>query len=188
MEEGSVKLKRFLIIFAVGVLIIKSMTGAGFFEAKSHKGKGYYVKIPVGWKIVKKQKGAVYPEGVEIATFVPKETDPAKEKIETYISIFTQKLTSPIWIEDEFPDILKSIRKSGHKIMDKGEVKLDGVISEWVVYHDKKIPALVLDFYMVTDNSVFFKIQYSVHPNKFNKLRGSFEELKESFKFRFSLF
>jgi hypothetical protein len=35
---------------------------------------------------------------------------------------------------------------------------------------------------------MFYKMQYSAHPDKFNQLRRSFEELKDSFKFRFSLF
>jgi len=188
MEPASTKLTKILVIFIIGVVIIKSATHAGFFEAKSHKGKGYFVKIPVGWKKMKKQKDDVYPQGVEVATFIPREVNPKKDKIDAYISILTKKLKTPIWVEDEFPDILKSIGKSGYRVMDKGEIKLDGAISKWVVYHDKKTPALTLEFYMVTDNNVFFKIQYSTHPDKFNKLRKSFEELKDSFKFRFSLF
>ena len=120
--------------------------------------------------------------------FVPKEIDLKIEEPDSYISILTKKLTTPIWVEDEFPDILMSIQKAGYKIMDKGEIKIDDVISKWVVYHDKQTPTLVLEFYMVTDNSIFYKIQYSTHPDRFNKLRKSFEELRESFKFRFSLY
>lgn len=188
MEKASEKLTKLLVIFVVAVFLIKNATSSGIFEARDHKGKGFYVKIPSGWKKVKKQKNVVYPEGVQVVMFVPKGIDVNVEQPDLYISIFTKKLTTPIWIEDEFPDILRSIAKSGYKIMDKGEIKLDGVITKWVVYHDKKTPALVLEFYLVTDDSMFYKMQYSASPDKFNKERHSFEELKGSFKFRFSLY
>ncbi len=177
-----------MIAFIIAILVIKNATSSGIFKAKDHRGKGYYVKIPRGWKKVKKQKGVVYPDGVAVVMFVPNRINVAREVPDMYISIFTKRLTTPIWVEDEFPDILKSIHDSGYRIMDKGEIKLDGTISKWVVYHDKKMLALILEFYMVTDNNVFFKIQYSAHPDKFNKERIAFEELKDSFKFRFSMF
>ena len=65
---------------------------------------------------------------------------------------------------------------------------LDEKLAKWLVYYDKKVPALVLEFYMVTDNNIFYKIQYSARPDKFNKQRAAFEELKDSFKYRFSLY
>ncbi|MCK5081625.1 MAG: hypothetical protein KAR31_01840 [Candidatus Omnitrophica bacterium] len=187
-EPASKKLTKLLVLFVVGVLLFKNATSSGIFEAKDHKGKGFYVKIPEGWKKVKQQKDVVYPEGVQVVMFIPKEINVEYEVPDVYISIFTKKLSSPIWIEDEFPEILSSIKKGGYKIMDKGEIKIDDRLSAWVVYHDKKTPALVLEFYMVTDNSMFYKIQYSAHPDKFNKQRPAFEELKVSFKFRFSLY
>ena len=170
------------------MILIKIFGGSGLFTPKSYKGKGYFVKIPVGWKILKKKKGAIIPKDVQVVTFVPEETDPKEDDPGTFITIFTKKLSTPVWIEDEFPDILNSIAKAGFKILDKGEIKMDGVFSKWVVYHDEKTPALALEFYMVTDNSVFYKIQYMAPPDTFNALRGSFEELKASFRFRFSLY
>jgi hypothetical protein len=188
MEEASTKIKRYLILFVVLIVIAKNASMSGFFEAKDHKGRGYYVKVPEGWKKVKKQKNMVYPEGVEVTVFVPKETDMTYGTPEAYISIFTKKLSSPIWIEDEIPDIRQAVIQEGHKIMDKGQIKIDNIISEWMVYHDLKTPALVLEFYMVTDNNIFYKIQYAAPPEKFNELRKSFEALKDSFKFRFSMY
>jgi len=188
MDEPSEHIKKFLIFFILGVIILKGASSAGIFIAKSYKGSSFVVPIPAGWEIVKKQKGVIYPQGVAVAMFVPKGTDLTKKGSITYISILTKKLSSSLWIEDEFPDILLSINQDGHQIMDKGEIKIDGEISKWVVYHDLKTPALVLEFYMVTDNNTFFKIQYSAHPDQFNTARRSFEEMKENFKFRFSLF
>ena len=120
--------------------------------------------------------------------FVPKETDLKNETPSIFISIFTKKLTSAVWIEDEMPDILRSISQARNKIMDKGQAKFDTLDAHWVVYHDKKTPALVLEFYMVTDVNIFYKIQYSAPPEKFNTYRRSFEELQKSFKVRFSMY
>ena len=185
MEEASSKLKKFLILFIVCVVILKNASMAGFFEAKSHKGRGFYVEVPEGWRKAKQKKDAVYPDGVEVVMFIPKGINLDYEDTDVYITIFTKKLESALWIEDEMPYIIRSIWQAGNKIMDKGQIKIDGVIAEWVVYHDKKAPALVLEFYMVTENNFFFKIQYSADPDKFNKQRKSFEELKASWKFRF---
>ena len=49
MSQPSEKIATFLVLFVVGVFIIKSAGNAGLFEARSYKGKGYYVKIPEGW-------------------------------------------------------------------------------------------------------------------------------------------
>lgn len=188
MQRASTTISRVLFGFIIMVIIAKSLSTSGMFEPKDHKGKGYAVKIPEGWKKVKKDKDVVYPEGVEVAMFVPKEIDTRRELPDIYISIFTKKLNTPIWIEDEFPEILRGLHASGYKIMDKGKIDMDEVFSQWVVYHDQKASALVLEFYMVTDNNIFYKIQYAAPPDEFNKRRPSFEELRESFKFRFTLY
>jgi len=187
MERASAKISRALVIFIGLVIFVKYLSGTGLFEPKNHRGHGYSVSIPQGWKKVKKQKGVVYPKGVEVVLFVPKGTDVKTEEPDTYISVFTKKLETPAWIEDEFPGILESIKREGNRVMDKGEIKLDDVISQWVVYYSQKHDALFLEFYIVTDANVFYKMQYSAPSEVFNKLRPSFEELKESFKFRFSL-
>jgi len=187
MDEPSEKITKFLIFFVIFVLIIKSASQGGFFEPKDHKGTGYYVLIPTGWQKAKKQKDVYYPRDVDVVMFVPQGTDISAGMPDMHISIYAKKLSTPIWIEDEFPDILNSIRQEGMDIKDQGEIKIDDVISNWVVYFDKAAPALVLEFYIVTDSSMFYKMQYSAPPEKFNKYRKSFEELKDSFKFRFSI-
>lgn len=187
-EEPSAKIMKFLIFFAVMVVIIKSLGNAGYFKPKDHKGRGYYVKIPAGWIKAKRQKNVQYPKDVEVAMFVPQGTDMSKGQPDIFVSIYTKKLSTPIWIEDEFPDILSAIQKEGMEIKDKGQIKIDDKITHWVVYLDKAAPALVLEFYMVTDNNTFHKIQYSAPPDKFDKYRKSFEELKDSFKLTFSLY
>ena len=72
--------------------------------------------------------------------------------------------------------------------MDQGNIQIENTLTKWVVYHDKKIPALVLEFYFVSDGNTFYKLQFSALPELFNQERKSFEELKESFKFRLSIF
>jgi len=188
MSEPSERLTKFLVMFIIGVFIIKSLTGSGLFEAKTHKGKGYFVKIPEGWTRVKKEKGVAYPQGVEFVQFIPKGVDLEIEQPKATISIYSKKLTTPIWIEDEFPDIILSLRRAGYEIKDKGEIKLGKLISSWVVYYDRKAHVLNLEFYMVSENNMFFKIHFFADPDNFQKSRPALEELKDSFKFRFSLY
>jgi len=174
--------------FILAVLFIKTVGSSDIFISKVHKGKGYVVRIPEGWIKKKEEKGVKYPAGIQVVTFLPEDDQGLSGEPDAYISIFTKKLSAPVWIEDEFPEILKSLREAGYTIKDKGEIKLDELLSNWTVYYDKETPALVLEFYMVTDNSVFYKIQYSAHPDKFRTYRKAFESLKDSFKFRFSLY
>ena len=188
MSQPSERIAKYLIMFVIGVFIIKGVSGSSFFESKIHKGRGYSVSIPEGWKKVKKKKGVVYPRGVEIVLFVPKGTNTEEESPDIFISIYSKKLTTPIWIEDEFPDIVHSLREAGFEIKDKGEIKLDDKISSWVVYYDRVNSLLILEFYIVSDNNMFFKMQYSADPDKFQQNRNAFEELKDSFKFRFSFY
>lgn len=188
MAQPSEKITKLLIFFIVGVFIVKSLTGSGIFESKNHKGKGYFVRIPEGWSKVKKEKGVVYPQGVDFVQFLPKGINLEIERPDASISIYSKKLTTPIWIEDEFPDIVNSLRETGFDVRDQGEIKVDGKISRWVVYFDRPNYLLNLEFYIVSDNNMFFKIQYSADADKFQQSRHSFEELKNSFKFKFSLY
>ena len=176
-----------MVFFIIAVVLIKMFSTSQLFEAKSFKGRGYFVQIPEGWKKVKTPKGMHYPDGVEVDRFVPKPMA-ADELPEVQIIIFSKKLDTPVWIEDEFPGILESISREGYKIMDQGELKLDDKIAKWVVYQDKKTSAMNLEFYTVTDTSIFYKLQYSTQPGLFSKYRRAFEFLRESFKFRFSLY
>lgn len=190
MRQPSEQIARFLIFFIFVVFVIKNFTGSGVFESPIYKGRGYSVVTPDGWIRVKEDKKSkqVYPKGVEVVMFVPKGANPAREKPGAVITLFTKKLTTPIWIEDEFPDIIAAIKLEGHKVMDKGEIKLDDQIFYWFVYHDERTPELVLEFYYVSDNNTFYKLQYSAHPDVFNVHRRGFEALKDSFKFRYSLY
>jgi len=187
VSQPSEKIAKFLTLFIVGIFIIKGLSGAGFFEAKSHKGKGYFVRIPEGWSKVKKRKDVIYPQGVEIVQFIPKEIDLKTEEPGATISIYSKKLPAPIWIEDEFPNIVRSLREEGFEIKDKGDIKINEKIGAWIVYFDRKTPKLNLEFYMVSDNGIFYKIQYSADPDKFSTYRYAIEDLKASFQFKFSL-
>ena len=188
MSQPSDRIAKFLILFVIGIFLIKNFTGSGFFEPTDHKGKGYYVKIPKGWSKVKKEKGTVYPQGVTFVQFVPEGVDLKVARPDAMISIYSKKLITPIWIEDEFTNIVQSLREEGYEVKDQGQIKVDEKIAGWVVYFDRKTPALNLEFYIVSENNMFYKMQYSADPDKFQENRHYFEELKNSFKFRFSLY
>ena len=187
MAEPSEKIARFLVLFVIGVFILKELGGSSIFEATEHKGKGFYVKIPKGWSRVKQEKDVVYPKGVEFVQFVPAGIDLDNERLEAVVSVYSKKLVNPIWIEDEFPSIVQSLREAGYEVKDKGEIKVDERISSWVVYYDRESDVLNLEFYIVSESNIFYKLQYSASSEKFQENRRYFEEIKDSFKFRFSV-
>lgn len=187
MVQPSQRITQFLIFFVLAIVIFKNLSGSGFFESKNYKAKGFQVRIPETWTRVPKQKGVEYPRGTDFVQLVPEGTDLKAGKPKAIISLLSKRLEAPIWIEDEFPNILQSLGESGYDVKDKGEIKLDDKISNWVVYYDRKNDLLVLEFYVVTDNGTFIKMQYSADPENFKIYRPYFEQLRESFKFRFSI-
>ncbi len=183
----SQKIARILMIFIIGVFFIKHLNGTGFFEPTSYKGRGYTVKIPEGWKKIKKEKGTRSSPGIHVVYFVPKETVLEGGAPDIFISIQSKKLVEPIWIEDEFPGMITALKRSGMDVKDHGKIEFNKMLSGWVVYHNKRIPALILEFYVVNENNMFYTMRYSSKPNQFNQSRHAFEELKDSFKFRFGV-
>jgi len=188
MRQPSEKIAKYLIIFVIAIVLIKSINGSGFFESKNYKGKGFKIRIPEGWTKIIIDKDAVYPQGTDFIELVPKGTNLELGPPLAIISVLSTRLETPIWIEDEFPDIVQSIRDAGHAVKDKGEIKIDEKTASWIVYLAASTPpALVLEFYIVTDNGTFIKLQYSADPDYFKQYRPYFEQFRESFKFRFSL-
>jgi len=93
-----------------------------------------------------------------------------------------------MWLEDEMPEIINYLRQAGMYIIDKGEIKIDNEISKWVFFHDKRAQILTIEFYMILENNMFIKLQYSSKDTEFNKYRPEFEELKNNMKVKMTLF
>jgi hypothetical protein len=185
------KLKTFLVLLFVFVFLLNAGKKSGWFEPKLIDGNGYKMDFPVGWIRNTEETKDIRMEGslyeTQIITYDSPQKDPKTGEPEARLQMYARKLESAMWIEDEWVDIVSSIRKARFIILDKGEIKLDGEISKWLVFHDQKRTALILEFYFVTDSNVFYKIRYVGTPKGFSKHRPDFEEAKSTFKLKMNL-
>jgi len=185
-------IRKRLMWFIIILVFVKYASTLESFHSRKYKEKGYEVLVPAGWKHSKKHSAKIksensYQETI-VAVFVPVGHEKRKaEELDAKISIFSTKLANAMWIEDEWSDIIMSIRRAGMHVIDKGEIKVDTEVSHWVFFHDKQAEILTIEFYIITENNMFFKIQYSTQDMKFNDYRPGFEEFKGNFKVKASL-
>ena len=183
--------KRFF-IFIFLLIFIKYASGLSIFKSGKYQGEDFVVVVPVGWEQRKELGGKFKEQGsyekTELVTFIHEGIDLEVQDPPAKISITSRKLPHAVWIDDEWGDIIRSIRMAGMRVMDQGEIKIGGVISKWVVFHNKKMKTLHLEFYMITEKNMFYKLEYVTEDDKFGKYRPDFEFLKNSWEFKFSLF
>jgi len=104
---------------------------------------------------------------------------------EASISLFAQKLEEVTWMEDLYPVILREYHRAGYKIIDKGEVMIDGKnVFKWILCKNMSRDEVAMDFYHVSESSIFYKIQYASHVKTFNKYRKFFEEAKRTIQIK----
>ena len=185
--------KRFF--WMIGILIfLKLGSGLSIFQSPVYKERGYQVTIPEGWTHSKKlseefkTEGSVYE--TRVATFVlEKQKKLPEDELDAKLQIYSRKLESAMWMEDEMPEIISYLRKVGMRIIDKGELKIGGSddIAQWVFFHNKATRQLVIEFYLITQGNMFYKLQYTSKDRLFNKYRPDFERFKDSFTIRYSL-
>lgn len=172
------------VIFVVGVVSILSKTD--MFKEGRYKGKGYTIMFPEGWSdAAKKKKKSVreilFPQKPEQIVYASPEKDLDDIPLAT-ISVLTRKLEQALWIEDSFHEVNKALKTVGMIIMDQGDIDISGKRSKWILYRDAEWRRMNLEFYLITDNNVLYKIQYSTDPDAFNKYRPTFEKTRETFK------
>jgi len=117
---------------------------------------------------------------------------PARHKAtgtpEASISLFAQKLDQVMWMEDLYPMIMREYKRTGYKIMQKGEIKVSDIIFKWVLCKNAARNEVAMDFYALDEGSYFFKLQYSSHVDTFNKYRKDFEEAKATLLVKMTFF
>ena len=179
--------EKILLYFIAGVIILYSLLHGGYLKSDISSGRGFSLKFPPGWVIdsVNSSKPSFtrHEEEPETIVYHSLENYPKTQIPLAIISVYSIKLTEATWIQDEFPTILDELKGQGYKIIDRGEIRLDNLISEWVLYEDPQAPRLNLDFYAVDDTNMFYKLQYSTHPDAFKLYREAFEATRASFKF-----
>lgn len=188
-------MKNVLIGFVLFVLIFKS----GFFSIFSDKNisaGGFTVPRIEGWEM-KKETDA---DDMETVTFLYPPMDHIKEEdIDPYnppeysamISFTGGKLSAPIWIEDQFPEIVGSIMQAGYTIIDKGEIKIDDELSKWALYEKANAAEddpVIMSMYSAPDSGYFYKLEILAKPDVFNKFKPIFDAEVQAFKMKKGLF
>ena len=160
-----------LILFVVGKIISARLQGAPIY-----KGPWYTVAVPEGWDKKKEEDEIIFLCPVE---------DVYADVPEAMFSIYAKKVPgTPLWLDDLFIEVIESLQGADGKILDKGEIKIDGEIGNWVLFRSDDPPLVILSFYLVDDNNRFTKIQYITQPDDFKKYRPEFEKFRASFKFK----
>lgn len=158
-----------LVIFVVRVILPRML------DKSVHRGRWYSVKVPEGWE---KKKGE------NEVIFICPDKDFYTEVPFAKFSIYGKQSRGALFLDDFFVDVLKSYARRDGVIFDKGEIKIDGQISKWVLFRSADPYLASLTFYSIDDWGRFTKIQYVAHPDKFQKYRPKFEEFKNSIKFK----
>ncbi len=188
-------MRKFVKAFLLGIILVELLSGCYLFPSDKYKykGKGFSVKFPIGWKKIKQpaDPGVIFtstfkPHSVTFITpqeisYFNRYADQIDQIPEASISVYANKLSASIWLEDEFNNILEALSKHAH-ILDHGQVTIDNQIADWLIYRYDEIPTITLEFYIVTDFNIFYKIIYSTHVDKFKTYRDQFEVMKASFK------
>jgi len=165
-----------LLIFLMVLIIAVKFSWKNFIDETVYRGKGFSIKGPAGWqKIIDKKNHTV--------TYICHEKDFETERPEALMVFYSEKTSSSIFLEDYIIRVVDSLYQTGLKILDRGEIKIDGVIFKWVLYSNKEPELTVLSFYGVDDYNILYQIQYATVPNKFGKHRKVFEEVKGTFNF-----
>jgi len=181
------------IIFFVILAVMAAQYWNSYKQSQSmfYRGKRFSMDFPAGWDRTDEDYDTIMyssevgsPEIVAFSTPVAKPTD----RPEATISATALKLESALWIEDQFIDIIKALHKSGFKIIDKGEVRIEGQLAKWVFVEAPRRKMVVIEFYMIDDGNIFYKIQYSATPRGFSKFRKIFEQSKSTFRFKMAIF
>lgn len=194
MDDDAAKIMRIIfIVLAVSYGIKMYLTR----HSDIYKGQGYTIEFPHGWSNYedinpqKKKKRRFSTEdrnAPKTVTFVTEEVDYETGAFAASMSITTMKLASAAWIEDEWGTILQSIFEYGNKIIDKGEIKIDEELSKWVFYESPGQQAVTIEFYIITELNMFYKISYTALPKTFDKYRKAFEESKNTILIEKGLF
>ena len=183
-EDYSSKIWKILfLILAVGFGLRYWLT----LDAGTYKGKGFSIVFPLGWTewkipeaVQKENKEGL--KNINTVTYVSPTQDPASDTPAASLSIISYKLQQAAWLDDEFPRIVTAIQKKGGRVIKKGEITLNNEPTRWVFYEDVADRILNLEFYIITNENMFYKIHYAAKEAAFNKYRPAFEKAKATFK------
>ena len=180
-------LRNIVLTFVVLIALKFSIGNSALFKSDKYVGMAYSIKTPLGW-IMKKDEGdpgifmTNYNSMGRILFETPERRAGTDIPVAT-ITIVEAKLKTPAWLDDLFPEVLQALPQMRAEIKQKGEIKMDGQISKWVLYKIPKSKDLSLEFYLADEKTGIFKLVYSSSPEGFMKYRKDFESMRDTFLF-----
>ena len=176
------------VTFCAIIIRIFLFPSSSLIKLPYHKGTGFYITFPKhGWekdmlRSTKEEflKDDYVPEQV---VYVTKEKNMMHENPAASISVYSVRMRDAMFIEDEFSSIMENIEKTGSRITDHGQVKLDDRLCYWTLYQEALTGLIKLEFYTVDDTNRFYRLTYATYPDTFGKYRDDFEATKDSMKF-----
>lgn len=160
-----------LVIVLVGLRpLIARLTDRSVF-----RGPWYTVAVPQGWerKIEEDTVSFIAPDE-NIMTGMP----------EAVFSIYTKKSSGALFLETLMEEVMTALSQMNGRLLDQGEIMIDGQVSKWVLFLNEEPQIMMLSFYIVDDFNRLTRIQFVTTPRDFKKHRQEFERFKESLRFK----
>ena len=173
-QKDPPKIKIVHVLLIVGIVFGGRYAFKYLFDKTVYRGAWYEVKVPEGWSKTVREDEVIFssPEK-DLFTEIPDAT----------FSIYAKKSTGALFIEDVISEVVESLPKVNAELIDKGEFKVAGLISKWVLFHQKDTNLTVLTFYFVDDYNRLTKIEFVTTTRRFLQYKPEFEKFKGSFKF-----
>ena len=177
-------------IFLLIVVTACAAPGCKFFNRTNYyKGEKYSIVFPSGWHKIQRNIEPTLSTielkspALEVVVVSPDTDLENLQLLKASIGVQVLKPSRAIWIEDELPYIKEFLEQSGYTIIEKGQIKIDEQIANWLLYYDADQTVLTMDFYIATEFNIIYRIQYKTNFDHFNDYRPQFEAAKDTFKF-----
>ncbi|MEW5895604.1 MAG: hypothetical protein AB1650_07605, partial [Candidatus Omnitrophota bacterium] len=103
---------------------------------------------------------------------------------EAIFSIYGYQSKGALFMDIFFPEVLESLQTQNGKLLQHGEIKIDELVSNWILFRYNDPKWIIWTFYVIDDFNRLTKIQMMTKPDDFDKYRPVFEKFKDSVKFK----
>jgi hypothetical protein len=156
-------------LFAIHVITNK------LFDKSVYRGMWVTVKVPPGWE---KQ---IHGEEV---MFVSPDMDYINQRPEAIFSVYAKQSPGALFLEDFIIEVQESLMKEKGKILQQGDITLDGIHAKWILFQYDEPDLVMMTFYIVDDWNRMTRLQYITKSSLFSKYRPQFEQFKDSLKIK----
>ncbi len=166
--------KPILINFVIAMVILKFIIGH-FMDQSVHRTKWYKVDVPPGW--TKKVDG-------EETVFIAPDENIMTGLPDAVFSIYGEKSEGSLFLPDILGEVMQEYMRMDGQILNRGEIKIDGLVSKWILYRNNDPDLMVMTFFIVDDFNRLIRIQFTTASSDFSKYRPVFEKFKDSIEFK----